>query len=271
MQRPLAHENSLSEQGRGAADREHGASPERGRQARAEGLPGQQLGGQGPTRTLLQGHWGQRVCKQSRGNCQRGARLAPPPSPLPLPLQGSPWGNGVFRGNCGHADSLLAASQLYVSPTSLSSEGSSSPPAPCHPRSCGQEEGQRRHGQVWQCRPSRPSLTGHGDRPLTTPHTRWAGTSSRCQLCPQEGGTQRCPQPGTVPQECGGRRPLRPQRSSRQDCRGRGGQGVSRWGRKGQGGGGFWSQVQAMHRARLWGQQGGTLPDCGSSGGNCWC
>uniref|UniRef100_A0A8B9N8X4 Uncharacterized protein n=1 Tax=Accipiter nisus TaxID=211598 RepID=A0A8B9N8X4_9AVES len=92
----------------------------------AEGLPGQQLGGAWADRHTSSGTGDRVGCQQSRGNYQRGARLIPPPSPLPIPLQGSqlPAGKWVFRGYYGHTDLLLAASRLHVSPKTFSTEGS---------------------------------------------------------------------------------------------------------------------------------------------------
>lgn len=72
MQRPLAHENSLSEQGRGAGDREHGVSPS---------LPGQQRGGHRVTQTRGRWRWGQAGVQAELGELPADTTSQRPPRP----------------------------------------------------------------------------------------------------------------------------------------------------------------------------------------------
>lgn len=119
MQRPLAHENSLSEQGRGAGDREHGVSP----------MSCQQHGGHRVTQTRGRWHWGQAGVQAEPGELpERGTADTTsqrPPRPTPGPqLPARKW---------GFWEVLRAASQLHVSPESFSTDGSTSPAGPCCP------------------------------------------------------------------------------------------------------------------------------------------
>lgn len=248
MQRPLAHENSLSEQGRGAGDREHGVCPERGdtQAARAGGVPG---GAQADTDTrpvaLRTGGYG-----QSRGSSQRGT-AGTTSQPLPTPLQGSRLPAGVLGGTVA-VPQVTHCAQGSTSPTAAH------PGCPPGRRSCS--------GALAEPCPHLPSQGMGTDTPSQLTGT--ASAKSRRTALDSESRSQpawdgsRDPSPPHGPGVLGHRDPP----VTARDCGGRGGRGVSRWSGESHGGDGFWSQVQAMHGPC--GAAGSDPPHCGSVEGD---
>lgn len=170
-----------------------------GRAARAEGLPGQQPGGAWADRHTSSGTGDRVGCQQSQGNYQRGAWLIPPPSPLPIPLQGSqlPAGKWVFRGYYGHTDSLLTASRLHVSPRRSPLKAATSPTAPCCP-SLPTHWQQQAGGKVvapWPdlaepAYPSLPSRARGQTPPRRSMHLLDRHQHRWCQVCLEEDSMQ---------------------------------------------------------------------------------
>lgn len=236
------------------------------RAARAEGLPSRQLGGHRLTQTrpvALGTGWGASRAgeQQERGTADTTSQ--PPSHPAPgLP---APCGEMGFSGSTTDIQTRFWQLPGCMCPPGRSPPMAALPPwlpaahVCCPAGSCGQERRQRCPGQVRQSHHTRPPLAGHGDRcPLAVQHPRWAGTGTvgAKPVCRRTArgeashpGRLSGPFPSPLPRggpkcrTCQGRRPLRPQRRSRQECRGREGQGVSSWSGKGQGGDRFWSQV----------------------------
>lgn len=166
MQRPLAHENSLSEQGRGAGDRKEGGVP----------LSTGCGGGRAPWLTVC---GGRRMIGKLFGAMALGRRWArsqwAEPKPPSSSSPGLPAGTGVHRGI-----TTATQTQLWQLPAVPG-------PHTIPPRALLQEGTQRSPGQAWQSPHACVATSqGGGDR---APH--WAGSWHRAHL--QDHGTVWCP------------------------------------------------------------------------------
>lgn len=247
MQRPLAHENSLSEQGRGAGDREHGVCPERGdtQAARAGGVPG---GAQADTDTrpvaLGTGGYG-----QSRGSSQRGT-AGTTSQPLPTPLQGSQLPAGVLGGT-------VAVPEVTHCP-----QGSTSPIA-AHP----------------SCPPGRRSCSGALAEPCPRPPSQGTGTDTLSQLTGTASAKSWRTARGTAARLGWLSGPFPSPRPRGVGAQGPSGHGTGLWGKRGTGGvqveqgESRWGWVLEPSPSHAWALRSSRV---GPSplrlrGGRCWC